>query len=154
MPLRGRAGQVGDERGSRLIGSRLALTVMRLVFLLHRTWAPYAKWFGTMFARLPGSGPIGEHLDAALAADDWRPRQQHIARALEPCSRCRTRPGSPRRHPPPRPSWDRPFVFPNEQISTTLLASVTHPMVRSQPRGRGGIEQITDNVAVLVDPAA
>ncbi|GAB2612695.1 DUF4037 domain-containing protein [Pseudactinotalea suaedae] len=154
MPLMGRAGQVGDERGSRLIGGRLALTVTRLAFLLHRTWAPYSKWLGTMFDRLPGSAAIGEHLDAALAADHWRPRQQHIARALDLVLALQEQAGLPAPAPATAPFWDRPFVFPNEQISGALLGSVTDPAVQNLPRGRGGIEQVSDNIAVLVDPAA
>jgi hypothetical protein len=154
MPLMGRAGQVGDERGSRVIGSRLAQTVMDLAFLLHRTWAPYSKWFGTMFDRLPDSRAIGEHLDAALGAEGWRSRQEHIARALDLVLALQHEAGLPAPAPATVPFWDRPFLFPNEEISTALLDSVTDPAVRALPRGRGGIEQITHNIAVLVDPAA
>jgi hypothetical protein len=56
--------------------------------------------------------------------------------------------------PATAPFWDRPFVFPNERIATALLESIDDPEVRTQPRGRGNIEQITDNIAVLVDPSA
>lgn len=48
--LMGRAGTVGDELGSALIGARLVRDIMRLAFLMERTYAPYAKWFGTAFS--------------------------------------------------------------------------------------------------------
>ncbi|MCB0058155.1 MAG: DUF4037 domain-containing protein, partial [Caldilineaceae bacterium] len=51
--LMGRAGLVGDEIGSALLGGRLVRDVMRLCFLMERQYAPYLKWFGTAFKQLP-----------------------------------------------------------------------------------------------------
>ena len=39
----GRAGEVGADTASRLICAQLVHDVMRLAFLLERTYAPYAK---------------------------------------------------------------------------------------------------------------
>ena len=39
----GRCGDVGDELGSRLVAARLVRDLMRLGFLMERTYAPYAK---------------------------------------------------------------------------------------------------------------
>ena len=50
--LVGRAGSVGDEIGSALIGSRLVHDLIQLCFPLERRYAPYSKWFATAFARL------------------------------------------------------------------------------------------------------
>ena len=50
--LMGRAGMVGDEIGSAVIGARLVRDLMHLCFLMERKYAPYPKWFGTAFARL------------------------------------------------------------------------------------------------------
>ena len=50
--LMGRAGLVGDEIGSALIGARLVRDVMRLCFLMEKVYAPYPKWFGTAFKQL------------------------------------------------------------------------------------------------------
>ena len=47
-----RAGFVGDELGSALIGSRLVRGAMNLCFLMEKRYAPYAKWFGTAFKQL------------------------------------------------------------------------------------------------------
>ncbi|KAA9156409.1 DUF4037 domain-containing protein [Microbacterium lushaniae] len=154
MPLMGRAGQVGDERGARVIAASLIRTVMQLTFLLHRAWAPYAKWFGSLFARLPDSAPIGAHVDAALGADTWQSRQKHIACAIDALLDLQGRAGLPAPGPATLPFWDRPFLYPNPEIASALRESITDPAVRVLPRGRGGIEQITDNVALLVNPRA
>ena len=52
----GRAGSVGDNVGSALIAARLVRDLMRLCFLMERTYAPYAKWFGIAFLRLSCAG--------------------------------------------------------------------------------------------------
>ena len=43
LNLVGRAGSVGDELGSTLIGSRLVSDLMRLCFLMERQYAPYSR---------------------------------------------------------------------------------------------------------------
>ena len=48
-----RCADVGDETGSMLACARIAERLMRLAFLYCRRYAPYSKWFGTAFARLP-----------------------------------------------------------------------------------------------------
>src|SRR5262249_58160191 len=47
--LMGRAGSVGDELGSALIGSRPVRDLMRLCFLIERQDAPYPQWFRAGF---------------------------------------------------------------------------------------------------------
>ncbi len=51
-PFVGRAAEVGDELGSRVVAARLARDAMRLGFLLERRYAPYTKWLGSAFAQL------------------------------------------------------------------------------------------------------
>ena len=79
----GRAGMVGDEIGSALIGARLVRDLMRLCFLMEKTYAPYPKWFGTAFNQLDCAPELAPHLSAALKADAWRERQGHLARAYQ-----------------------------------------------------------------------
>jgi hypothetical protein len=62
LPLMGRAADRGDELGSRTIAARLVEVAMHLAFSLSRTWAPYSKWRGALFARLP----IGQAIQADL----------------------------------------------------------------------------------------
>ncbi len=77
----GRTGMVGDEIGSRMICARIAERLMRLCFLYCDTYAPYSKWFGTAFDRLPVDGRIGEALRAALAAECWKEREDRLVLA-------------------------------------------------------------------------
>ncbi|MBV9928057.1 MAG: DUF4037 domain-containing protein [Acidobacteria bacterium] len=77
--LMGRAGFVGDEIGSALIGARLVRDLMRLCFLSERTYAPYPKWFGTAFKQLSCAGALSPHLGAALSAGTWQERERHLA---------------------------------------------------------------------------
>ena len=79
--LMGRAGFVGDEIGSAIIGARLARDLMRLCFHMEQKYAPYPKWFGTAFAELACSAAIGPILRMALAAMSWQEREEHLCAA-------------------------------------------------------------------------
>jgi len=74
-PFIGRCGEVGDDRGSRLVAARLVEHALHLAFLQEKEYAPYSKWFGTAFQRLGGAVELGPLADAVLAATDWKPRE-------------------------------------------------------------------------------
>ena len=76
-----RCSQRGDELGSRIICARIVERLMRLCFLYRGEYAPYSKWFGTAFARLPVDGAIQAALRAAMAADDGAAREANLVRA-------------------------------------------------------------------------
>ncbi|UFU08257.1 DUF4037 domain-containing protein [Ruania halotolerans] len=152
MPLMSRAGDVGDDLGSRVIAARLVDVAMHLGFTLHRRWMPYPKWRGTMFRELPGVGGIHDHLTAVLRAGEWRERQAHLARALDLLLAAQETVGLPAQAPATMDFWDRQYLVPREEIAAALLADIGDPAARSLPRGRGSVEQMTENVAVLVDP--
>jgi hypothetical protein len=80
-PLVARTRGVGDDLGSGLICARLLHEVMQLAFVLERTYAPYAKWFGSAFLRLHCASELSPHLQAALNANDWRTRVRHLVKA-------------------------------------------------------------------------
>ena len=83
MNLVGRAGAVGDELGSSLIGSRLVGDLMRLAFLMERQYAPYSKWFGTAFSRLACGPELAPVLWRVGRAETWREREVALATAYE-----------------------------------------------------------------------
>src|SRR5687768_9212505 len=85
--LMGRAGMVGDEIGSAIIGARLVRDVMRLCFLMERVHAPYPKWLGTGFQRLSCAAELSPHLRAALSAEEWREREARLVPAYETIAR-------------------------------------------------------------------
>jgi hypothetical protein len=81
--LVGRAGFVGDELGSAVIGSRLVSDLMRLCFLMERQYAPYSKWFGTAFSRLPSGPHLMPTLWRVVHAETWQSRENALLTAYE-----------------------------------------------------------------------
>jgi hypothetical protein len=79
----GRTAEVGDELGSAVVATRVARDLMRLWFLCARTYVPYSKWFGSAFAQLPGSAPLGDALRDAIAARDYPTREAGLVAAYE-----------------------------------------------------------------------
>lgn len=81
MALVGRAGQRGDDLGSAIIAARHVKRMMHAAFLLARQYAPYPKWFGTAFKRLPIGERLGPVLLKVVGASDWREREGALADA-------------------------------------------------------------------------
>ena len=154
MPVMSRAADRGDDLGSRVIAARLVDITMHLSFLLKRQWAPYSKWRGIAFARLPGMEPVQSALCATLQAGTWQERQAHLAAALDGLQNTQREYRLSNRPAAAVPFYDRPYLHPDPHIVDDLLSTVTDPLLRRLPRGRGSIEQLTDNVALLVNPAA
>lgn len=153
LPLMGRAAELGDDAGSRVIGARLTQVAMHLSFMLERRWPPYAKWFGTLFASLPRAGELQPHVHTVFAADAGS-RQRGIAVLLERLLTQQNELGLTDVAQATVPFWDRPFLHPDPAIVAQLLAPIADERVRRLPPGRGSIEQRTDNPAILTDPQA
>jgi hypothetical protein len=81
--LMGRAGYVGDENGSAIIGSRIARDIMRLAFLMEKEYPPYAKWFGTAFSQLRSTGELTTYITDILHATSWKEREKSLCNAYE-----------------------------------------------------------------------
>jgi hypothetical protein len=152
LPFIGRTAQLGDDLGSRLITARLVGVAMHLGFLLHRRWAPYPKWFGTIFAALPIAAEVQPMLNTAIAADTWPAREQALCRALESLLELQRQAGLPAPGSATRPFFDRPFRSLSPDVVAMLGRDIEDPVVRGLPVGVGAIEQWVDNVDVLVDP--
>ena len=82
-PFVGRCGHVGDEIGSALVAARQIDNIMRLGFLIAREYAPYYKWFGTAFAKLPFANRFIPPFEAVFAAREWTERQTALVEAYE-----------------------------------------------------------------------
>lgn len=78
-----RCASVGDDTGSILICARIAERLMRLGFLYCRKYAPYSKWFGTAFQRLPLPPEIGEAITQALKAASITQREEQLVFAQQ-----------------------------------------------------------------------
>ncbi|WP_419994027.1 DUF4037 domain-containing protein [Streptomyces boninensis] len=161
----GRTGGVGDERGSAIVAARLVRELMRLAFLIDRRWAPYSKWLGTAFARLPLAPRIGPHLDAALAAPTWREREAAVCTAAADLAAATNALGlAPEVDPAPRQFYDRDVrVLDAGRFVPALTSTVTDPEVRTHIERQGlrhdtvgsltgAIDQAVDSTDVLSSP--
>lgn len=149
----GRAGQVGDELGSRVIAGRLVHDVMRMAFLLERRYAPYAKWFGSGFARLPLAETLKPHFAAVFAADAWEARGNALAAAYLELAVKQNAIGLPPFEPVIGPYFERPFTTINtDDAIAALSAAIEDPRIRALPI-IGSIDQISDSTPVLENPA-
>jgi Domain of unknown function (DUF4037) len=152
--LVGRAGFVGDELGSALIGSRLAHDLMRLCFLMERQYAPYSKWFATAFSRLACGAELSPILWSALRAQTWVDRESALLEAYEAVAAMHnalhiTGPVSTE----VQQMWDRPFKVLWGDFPGALHAQIRDPAVQriAERWPTGGVDQFRD---LLWDPGS
>ncbi|HEX4746886.1 MAG TPA: DUF4037 domain-containing protein [Gaiellaceae bacterium] len=74
-PFVGRAAEVGDHLGARVLAARLVRDAMRLSFMQERRYAPYSKWLGSAFRSLDAARTLSRPLDAALEASEPSARE-------------------------------------------------------------------------------
>jgi hypothetical protein len=151
LPLMSRAGDRGDDLGSRVIAARLVDVAIHLGFMVERRWPPYAKWRGTMFAQLPRASYASPHLAAVLNAATWQERQSHFAKALDKLASVQGDVGLPTVDSATAPFWDRPYLRVASGLVGPVIAQIVDNSVRALPRGLGSIEQRSSNVNLLVD---
>lgn len=148
----GRAGDVGDDLGSRLIAARLVHDAMRLAFLIERRYAPYAKWFGHAFARLDCAPALQPELAAVLQAVGWTAREAALGRALLLLADMQRRTGIAADIAPIVASYyDRPYRVVNaDEIASALFETISDPAIRVLPR-TGAVDQFVDSTPVLTN---
>ncbi|OKJ16172.1 DUF4037 domain-containing protein [Kitasatospora sp. CB01950] len=151
----GRCAETGDELGAAVVAARLARDLMRLTLLQHRTYAPYGKWLGRAFARLPADPVLGPALRAALAATDPDTRERRLCDAYEAAARAHNALGLTEPLDPAR-RWyhGRPYqVLHAERFAQALQGTVTDPELRGLPL-TGAVDQWADSTDLLAHPAA
>ena len=147
----GRAGQVGDDLGSRVIAARLARDVMRMGFLLERRYAPYSKWLGSGFAKLPIASSISPLLQQALRAADWQERGEALAAAYLVLAQKQNESGVGHFTPAIGPYHDRPFATINaDDAGPAALSGIRDAFVKSLPIV-GSVDQVSDLTPLLED---
>ena len=146
----GRAAEVGDELGSRVVAARLVRDLIRLSFLIERRYAPYSKWLGSAFARLEVHREVGGSLLDVLAADTHEQREAALVAAVEALAvRHNALEVTARVDPTVRLFYGRPFrVLKSGRFVDACLARVTDPWLKSLPLV-GGIDQFADSTDVL-----
>lgn len=148
----GRCAEVGDELGSAVVTARLVRDIMRLCLLLHRRYPLYAKWLGSAFARLP-LGDLPAHLADALAAQDWRTRQDALVAAYRAVAVLHNETGlTEPLSTDVEPYYGRPFlVLHADRFADALMATVPDEAVLALPP-RGAVDQFVDSTDTLCDP--
>jgi hypothetical protein len=150
--LMSRAGFVGDDLGSAIMGGRLVRDLMQLCFLMERRFAPYPKWFGSAFRQLSCGPVLYPMLQAVQASITWQERADRFCAACEHVAVLHNATGIT----PPLPTarmqfWDRPFpVLRCERFAQALLQQITDPAVlRLVDRDViGNIDQISDSTVL------
>ena len=151
-----RAGAVGDELGSALIGGRLTRSIMQLCFLLERRYAPYPKWFGTAFAELNCAPELSPILRSTQLSENWRDRQRQLGEAYAVLNRLHN---AMQLTTPIQPALQefhgRGFCVSNAwRYIETLLAQIRDPEVNSIAAASliGSIDQFSDNTDLREAP--
>lgn len=145
----GRAGQVGDDIGSRVIAARLVRDVMRMGFLLERRYAPYSKWLGTAFSRLPIAEALHPFIVQALVAAEWKEREAALASAYLELTRKQNALGVARFEAVIGPFHDRPFTVINADAAiASAMAAIVDDTIRSWPI-LGSVDQVSDLTPLL-----
>ncbi|MFI7337529.1 DUF4037 domain-containing protein [Streptomyces sp. NPDC050085] len=150
----GRCAEVGDDLGSAVVAARLVRDLMRLCLLLSRTYAPYSKWLGSVFARLPIAERLTPSLRGALAATHYADRERHLCDAYETVARLQNDSGLAEPvDPARRPYHGRPFqVLHAERFAQALARTLTDPALRDRPL-TGAVDQWADSTDYLTRSA-
>jgi hypothetical protein len=147
-----RAGFVGDELGSAVIGSRLVQDVMSLCFLMEKQYAPYPKWFGTAFQRLACAAELTPLLWQVHSAATWPEREKALGCAYESLARQHNALGLTDPLPETVSNFHgRPFkVIHAEVFAEAIRAKIVDPEVRRiVEKGLiGGVDQFSDNTVL------
>jgi hypothetical protein len=152
-PFVARTGDVGDELGSQVIAGRLVRALMQLCFLMERRYAPYSKWFGTAFSRLPIAVELGPLLRRVLLAVDWREREGYLVQAYQLVAREYNKLGITQPMPE-QATWfhDRPYlVIQAGEIASCIQDSIQDEQVRTLPPFRGSVNQLIELTDVVED---
>jgi hypothetical protein len=153
--LMGRAGYVGDENGSAIIGSRLVRDIMRLAFLMAREYPPYAKWYGTAFSRLKSAAGLGPILTNVLHATSWQERETGLCAAYQMLIEIHNSLKiTDAISPEVSQFWSRPFkIIQAERLVKAIIERIQDPQVVALTKRSliGSIDLISDNTDVLED---
>ena len=151
-----RAGYVGDELGSALIGSRLVRDVMSLCFLMERQYPAYPKWFGTAFQRLACAAEFSPLLWQAQTAAAWREREAALGAAYRLLARKHNMLGITGPLPEELSSFHgRPFqVINGGGFAQALQEKITDPQLTLiAAKGLiGGLDTFSDNTLLRSHP--
>lgn len=147
----GRAGDVGDELGSRIVAARTVLEIMKLAFLMEKQYAPYSKWLGTAFSKLKTATKLTPVLQEVLQAKTWKAREKKLAEAYSIVARQH----NALRITKPLPTkvtkyYGRPFlVIHGDAFARAINETIKDPKLKRLTPNIGSIDQFIDSHDVL-----
>ncbi|NHI83281.1 MAG: DUF4037 domain-containing protein [Candidatus Thorarchaeota archaeon] len=150
----GRCGQVGDELGSRVVGSRLVYDIMKLCFLMEKQYAPYIKWFGTAFSQLRIAGVLTPILERVFEATSWREREKRLTEAYEVVVGMHNDLGITKPMETKVSNFhNRPFlIIQADKFADAIYETIQDEKVLSLPKFLGGVDQFVNSTDVLSKP--
>ena len=150
----GRCGQVGDELGSRVVGSRLVYDIMKLCFVMEKQYAPYIKWFGTGFSKLKSASVLTPILMRVFEATSWEERQEHLVKAYEIVAGMHNDLGITEPMDTKVSYFhNRPFlVIGADDFAEAIYATIQDEEVLSLSKYLGGVDQFVNSTDVLSKP--
>ena len=144
-----RAGYVGDELGSAIIGSRLVRDIMHMCFLIEKRYAPYPKWFGSAFKQLACAQDLWPILWRIQQSSIWQEREAALCEAYSFLAHMHNALGITGKLPETVSAFHtRPFKVIQEDVFVhTLLEQITDPAVKHLTKQRliGNIDQFSDS---------
>jgi uncharacterized protein DUF4037 len=151
QPFVGRAGDAGDELGSRIIAARLVQHLMRLCFLMERQYAPYSKWFGAAFSKLNCAAALTPLFERVLRAELWQERENALCECCEIVASMHNALAITQ----PLPTevsrfFGRPFkVIHAGAFTDALKSQISGPDVKRISTNIGGIDVFSDSTDLL-----
>jgi hypothetical protein len=147
-----RTAEVDDELGASIVAARLARDAMRLALLMARRYAPYSKWLGTAFSRLPDPDGLSTCLVGALHGSAAE-RGAALAGAYERLARRHhALPGASALDPGTGPYFERPAkVLFADRFADDCRSRADEPVLASLPLV-GGVDQLCDSADALSEP--
>ena len=149
----GRAGHVGDELGSQIVAARLVREIIKLSFILERTYAPYSKWLGSAFTRLTIGRNLNPILRRVLLAKTWKTREKWLSEAYSLAAKSHnalkiTKLLSTKTSD----YYHRPYsVIFAERFAKAIKLQIKDPAVKKIATDIGAIDQFTDSTNVVED---
>jgi hypothetical protein len=151
-PFVGRAAEIDDDLGSRVVAARLVRMLMQQCFFIERVWPPYSKWFGRGFADLDAASELSPTFRAVLAADTIDARHTALGVGYEAVARrCNALGLTAEIDPSPRTFYGRPYVVLDAaRFTAALRATIADPVLRDG-RMIGTVDQWSESTDVLED---
>ncbi len=150
----GRTGDVGDELGSQIIAARLVRALMKLCFLMEKQYAPYSKWFGTAFARLPCAQRFAPIFQNVLQVQSWRERERHLSTAYALAAEMHNALGITQPlDTKVSPFHNRPYqVIHAQRFADEIREAISDQEVRKIKISIGSIDQFIDCTDIMSNP--